>query len=80
VSPGPDDQRPARRSVRVRTVVFGLVMMAVSVVAQVGLLTSVRIDGGVVALTLLIGAGAALLLGGLSAAIRDVRRGGTRYS
>jgi len=46
----------------------------------VSLLTGQHVDTGVVGLALLVGAGAALLAGGLSAAIDDVRRGGTRYT
>lgn len=65
---------PVRRGVRVRTVVFGLVMLAVAVLSLLSVLTSVRLQGGVLALGILVGAGAALVLGGLTAAVRDVRR------
>jgi len=66
-----------RRGVRIRTVVFGLVMLAISVAGLLDVLTSLRVDGAVIGLALLVGAGAALLLGGLAAALRDVRRGAT---
>jgi len=69
-----------RRGIRVRTMVFGVVMLVISGASLVALLTKVHVDGGIVGLALLVGAGAALLLGGLSAAINDVRHGGTRYS
>jgi len=64
-----------RRGVRIRTVVFGLVMLALSVAGLLDVLTSLRVDGAAIGLALLVGAGAALLLGGLAAALRDVRRG-----
>ena len=78
-SSGQGDPGRERRGFRVRTVVFGLVMLAISVTSLVTLLTPVHLDAATVGLALLIGAGAALLLGGLSAAIRDVRRGGARF-
>jgi hypothetical protein len=76
-APGP---ARARRGVRIRTVVFGLVMLVISVTSLVAVLTAIDVEGEVVGLGLLIGAGAALFLGGLSAAVRDVRRGGTRFT
>lgn len=60
---------------RVRTVVFGLVMLTISVLSLVALLTDVRVDGGVVGLGLLIGAGAALVAGGVAAAVREAKGG-----
>jgi hypothetical protein len=77
--PVPADQR-VQRGIRVRTLVFGLVALAISIVSGIGLLTDVRLEGGVVGLGLMIGAGAGLLIGGLSAAVRDVRRGGSRFT
>ncbi|HEY6796551.1 MAG TPA: hypothetical protein VI248_17890, partial [Kineosporiaceae bacterium] len=68
-------QAAVRRGIRVRTIVFGLVMMVISAVSLVSLLTRVRVDAGIVVLGVLIGAGAALLIGGLTAAVRDVRHG-----
>jgi hypothetical protein len=64
-----------RRTPRVRTVVFGLVMLAISVVSLVALMTDVQVDSGVVGLGLLIGAGAALVAGGAAAAVRESRGG-----
>jgi hypothetical protein len=64
-----------RRPVRVRTTVFGLVLLAISVVSLVALLTDVRVDGGVVGLSLLIGAGIALVAGGVGAAVREAKGG-----
>lgn len=64
-----------RRSPRVRTVVFGLVMLAISVVSLVALMTDIQVDGSVVGLGLLIGAGAALVAGGAAAAVREARGG-----
>jgi len=57
-----------------------VVMLVISGASLVSLLTGQHVDTGVVGLALLVGAGAALLAGGLSAAIDDVRRGGTRYT
>lgn len=68
-------QPRVKRSLRVRTAVFGLVMLAISVVSLVALLTDVRVDGGIVGLGLLIGAGAALVAGGVAAAMREARGG-----
>jgi hypothetical protein len=75
-----DRPQRVRRGVRIRTVVFGVVMLVISGASLVALLTPVHVDGGIIGLSLLIGAGAALLVGGLTAAVRDVRRGGTRFS
>jgi hypothetical protein len=63
------------RTPRVRTVTFGLVILAISVISLVALMTDVRIDGGVVGLGLLIGAGVALVAGGIAAARREARGG-----
>jgi hypothetical protein len=68
------DQAPERREVRIRTVVFGLVALAVSVASLIGTVSPTRLNAGLLGLWLLIGAGAALLLGGLFAAVRDIRR------
>jgi hypothetical protein len=74
------DKAAIRRGIRVRTIVFGLVMLVISGTSLVSLLTGARVDAGVVVLGVLIGAGAALLIGGLSAAVRDIRQGGTRFT
>lgn len=70
-----DRPRRIRRPLRVRTLVFGLVMLAISVVSLVALTTDVHVDSGVVGLGLLIGAGAALVAGGVAAAMREARGG-----
>jgi hypothetical protein len=64
-----------RRGVRMRTVVFGLVLLVVSVSVLVTLLTTARVDATAVTLVILIGAGAALVAGGLAAAVREARGG-----
>ena len=63
------------RGVRVRTVVVGLVAMAVSASVLVGSLTQARLDSTVLTLIVLIGAGVALLAGGIAAAVREARGG-----
>jgi hypothetical protein len=62
-----------RRGPRMRTVVLGLVLAAVSVTSLVRLLTDTQVDDGAVALAVLIVAGLLLLGGGLLAAARDAR-------
>jgi hypothetical protein len=64
-----------RRGVRIRTLVFGLVLLAISASTLVTLLTTTRVDGTAVTLVVLIGAGAALVAGGLAAAVREGRGG-----
>ena len=70
--PGP----PARRGPRMRTLVLGLVLLAVSVTTSLRLLTNVHVDDGIVLLVLLLVAGALLLGGGILGAAREagVRR------
>lgn len=70
VSPKPRPTGP-----RMRTIVFGLVMLAIGLVSLVTLVTQVEIDPGTVALALLIGAGALLVGAGARATLRDVRGG-----
>ena len=70
---GTGDRR--RRGLRVRTVVFGLVLLAISLSVLVTLLTDVRVDATGVTFVVLIGAGAALVAGGLAAAVREARGG-----
>jgi len=64
-----------RRGVRMRTMVFGLVLLVISVSVLVTLLTTARVDATAVTLVILIGAGAALVAGGLAAAVREARGG-----
>lgn len=75
---GPGAEAPTvrpQRGIRVRTLVFGLVLLAISASVLVTLLTTVQVDATTVTLVMLIGAGAALLAGGLVAAIRETRSG-----
>jgi hypothetical protein len=72
VTPGPSG---GRRGVRLRTMVFGAVMLVISVVTLVALTTGVRVDGATVLLTLLLAAGAVLVAGGAASAVRESRGG-----
>lgn len=72
---GPAVPKRVRPGIRVRTVVLGLVVLAISATSLVSELTGIRVNGGAVALTLLIGAGAALVCGGLATALKETRRG-----
>jgi hypothetical protein len=67
----PPSSRP--RGPRMRTLVLGLVLLAISVTSAVRLLTDVHVDNGVVALVLLLVAGALLLGGGVLGAAREAR-------
>ncbi|WP_341482251.1 hypothetical protein [Arthrobacter caoxuetaonis] len=72
---GPSDDtylpepEPERRPLRVGTIVWGLVLAAVGGLILVVQLTGVRLDTAMVLLGLLIGAGAALVIGGLLAVL-----------
>lgn len=70
--PDPD---PERRPLRVGTIVWGLVLAAAGALILAVQLTGVRLDAGVVLLGLLIGAGAALVIGGLLAVLGKNRQG-----
>jgi hypothetical protein len=59
-----------RRPVRGRTVVFGLVLLALAVAVLVSALTDLHVDAGSVALAVLIGAGALLVVSGIRSATR----------
>jgi hypothetical protein len=61
----------ARRYPVVGTIVFGLVMLTISVLSLVGLLTDIKVDSGLVGLGLLIGAGLVLVAGGAATAVRE---------
>jgi hypothetical protein len=69
-----DPAPPAARGPRMRTLVFGLVLLAVSVTTSLRLLTHVHVDDGVVLLVLLLVAGALLLGGGILGAAREATR------
>jgi hypothetical protein len=61
-----------------RTVVLGLVLLAVSAVSLLRVLTDVDVDDSLVALILLVVAGALLLGGGVASAAREARAGRAR--
>jgi hypothetical protein len=63
------------RGLRMRTVVLGLVLLAVSATSLLRVLTDVRIDDSLVVLILLVVAGALLLGGGVASAAREARAG-----
>jgi hypothetical protein len=63
----------AARGVRMRTVVLGLVLLAVSATSLVRLLTDVDLDDSLVVLVLLVVAGVLLLGGGVASAAREAR-------
>lgn len=62
-----------RRRPVVGTIVFGLVMLTISAVSLLGLLTDITPDVGLVGLGLLIGAGLAMVAGGLASVFREAR-------
>jgi hypothetical protein len=66
-----DPAPPVRRGPRMRTLVLGLVLLAVSVTTSLRLLTNVHVDDGIVLLVLLLVAGALLLGGGILGAARE---------
>jgi hypothetical protein len=71
--PGPvtaPDRAPARL-MRLRTVIFGLMLLAVSVLSVIGATTEVPLSASWVAVAILVGAGFVLVAGGLSAALRE---------
>jgi len=70
--PAADSVRTPRR-VRVRTVVLGLVLLVISVAVGMSIVSDVRVDAAAVGLALLIGAGLALVGGGLASAVRETR-------
>ncbi len=71
--PAPPASTWSARGPRMRTMVLGLVLLAVSVTTSVRLLTDVNVDDGVVLLVLLLVAGALLLGGGVLGAAREAR-------
>lgn len=69
-SPAPGDARhPGRRGMRVGTIVWGLVLISLAALLLAVRLTDIRLDAGLVALGLIIGAGTALVVGGLLSAL-----------
>ena len=63
------EPEPERRPLRVGTIVWGLVLAVVGALILAVQLTGIRLDTGMVLLGLLIGAGAALVIGGLLAVL-----------
>lgn len=61
--PGPDPEAVVRRGIRMRTVVFGLVLLAIAGSVLVAQLTDITIDAGAVFLALMIGCGVLLIAG-----------------
>src|SRR5689334_16614651 len=70
-APAPYSPAPARRTPRMRTLVLGLVLAAVSATTLLQLLTDVNVDGGAVALGVILVAGVLLVAGGVASAARD---------
>jgi hypothetical protein len=66
------------RGPRMRTIVLGLVLLAISGIGLVRMLTNVRIDDTLMLLSLLVVAGALLLGGGVASAAREARGGRRR--
>jgi len=63
-----------RPGIRMRTVVIGLVALTISATVLLDALTALDINGGMVALAVLIGAGLLLLASGILAAVREQRQ------
>jgi hypothetical protein len=73
--PRPEPQEPQEGSrVRVGTVVWGLVVLALAALIVISRLGIVALDGSYVLIGLMIGAGAALVIGGLLSARGSRRR------
>ena len=76
--PSPSDgiyvPEPEHRPLRVGTIVWGLVLAAVGALILTVQLTGIRLDAGMVLLGILLGAGAALVIGGLIAVLGRQRR------
>ncbi len=62
-----------RRGVRMRTVVFGLMLLAVAVTLTWATLANAVVDAASVAIALVIGAGVLLVAGGVAAAVREAQ-------
>ncbi|MGW9403273.1 hypothetical protein ACWGQ2_04795 [Arthrobacter sp. NPDC055585] len=69
------EPEPEHRPVRVGTIVWGLVLAVAGALILTVQLTGLRLDTGMVLLGLLIGAGAALVIGGLLAVLGKNRTG-----
>ena len=60
----PKTQPGPRRALRIRTVVFGLILLVIAGCVLVAQLTSAHLDPGAVALGLMVAAGLLLIAGG----------------
>ena len=74
----PEPSAWAARGVRMRTVVLGLVLLAVSATTLLRVLTDIHVDDSLVVLILLVVAGVLLLGGGVASAAREARAGRAR--
>lgn len=72
-APSPSATRTPRSPLRMRTMVIGLVALAVSVTTLITELTSIDIPAKAVTLTVLLGAGGLLLASGILSAVREQR-------
>jgi hypothetical protein len=63
VEPLPTPDAVVRRGIRMRTVVFGLVLLAIAGSVLIGQLTDITVDAGVVVLAVMIGSGVLLIAG-----------------
>jgi hypothetical protein len=72
---GPERPAPAGRTPRIRTLVFGLVMLVVAGTVLAATIADLRVDGGALVLGVLVLAGVALLAGGIAAAAKEARGG-----
>jgi len=73
-TPVPTTPRVAHSpGIRMRTVVVGLIALAISVSVLLGTVTSIDIPAKTLALAVLLGAGALLLGSGIAAAVREQR-------
>lgn len=70
ISPAPGDPEPSGSPARVGTVVWGLIVLALAALIIISRLGIVALNGTYVLIGLMIGAGAALIIGGLLAARR----------
>lgn len=70
---GTDTSDPTAMRVPMGTLVFGLVLVGLGLIFLVGILYGVSLDPGVVAVSILVGAGLLLVVGGLLAGRRRGR-------
>ena len=73
-APGVDLPLPLGRGIRLRSIVFGMLLALIAVTVPLTHYTSVRVDGTALAIGALIAAGVLLLFGGLASVARERRR------